>query len=90
MERRKRRKSDTTDAEFAAHAAFLGIRTDTPKTHDGMIESLRVLKTLRKTAGSVRRVALQIIHSYNITTPDELCEQLRNMTHLQLIRTLGS
>ncbi|BDW25428.1 ISEc21 transposase [Escherichia coli] len=50
MERRKRGKSDSIDAEYAAHAAFSGIRTVTPKTHDGMIESLRVLKTCRKTA----------------------------------------
>ncbi|WP_416236612.1 IS110 family transposase, partial [Salmonella enterica] len=38
MERRKRGKSDTIDAECAAHAAFSGIRTVTPKTRDGMIE----------------------------------------------------
>ncbi len=62
MERRKRGKSDTIDAECAAHAAFSGIRTVTPKTRNGMIESLRVLKTCRKTAISARRVALQIIH----------------------------
>lgn len=90
MERRKRGKSDTIDAECAAHAAFSGIRTVTPKTRDGMIESLRVLKTCRKTAISARRVALQIIHSNIISAPDELREQLRNMTRMQLIRTLGS
>lgn len=55
-----------------------------------MIESLRVLKTCRKTAISARRVALQIIHSYIISAPDKLREQLRNMTRMQLIRTLGS
>jgi transposase InsO family protein len=76
MERRKRGKSDTIDAECAAHAAFSGIRTVTPKTRDGMIESLRVLKTCRKTAISARRVALQIIHSNIISAPDELREQL--------------
>ncbi|MCN7997302.1 IS110 family transposase, partial [Escherichia coli] len=70
--------------------AFSGIRTVTPKTRNGMIESLRVLKTCRKTAISARRVALQIIHSNIISAPDELREQLRNMTRMQLIRTLGS
>jgi len=89
MERRKRGKSDTIDAECAAHAAFSGIRTVTPKTRNGMIESLRVLKACRKTAISARRVALQIIHSNIISAPDELREQLRNMTRMQLIRTLG-
>ncbi|SUI47135.1 Transposase IS116/IS110/IS902 family [Salmonella enterica subsp. indica] len=90
MERRKRGKSDTIDAECAAHAAFSGIRTVTPKTRNGMIESLRVLKTCRKTALSARRGALQIIHSNIISAPDELREQLRNMTRMQLIRPLGS
>ncbi|WP_434058885.1 transposase, partial [Escherichia coli] len=90
MERRKRGKSDTIDAECAAHAAFSGISTVTPKTSNGMIESLRALKTCRKTAISARRVALQIIHSNIISAPDKLREQLRNMTRMQLIRTLGS
>ncbi len=49
MERRKPSgKSDTIDAECAAHAAFSGIRTVTPKTRDGMIESLRLLKRAAK------------------------------------------
>src|SRR3546814_5301488 len=43
-DRRKRGKNDTIDAENAAHAAFAGIRTVTPKTRDGLVESLRVLK----------------------------------------------
>ena len=90
MERRKRDKSDTIDAECAVHAAFSGIRTVTPKTRNGMIESPRVLKTCRKTAISARRVALQIIHSNIISVSDELREQLRNMMRMQLIRTLGS
>ncbi|EIE7938484.1 IS110 family transposase [Salmonella enterica] len=90
MARRKRGKSDTIDAECAAHAAFSGIRTVTPETRDGMIESLRVLKTCRKTARSARRVALQIIHPNIISAPDELREQLRIMTRMQRIRMLGS
>jgi transposase len=56
-DRRKRGKDDTLDARNAAHAAFAGVRTVTPKTRDGMIESLRVLKVCRKTAISARRVA---------------------------------
>ena len=39
---------------------------------------------------SACRVALQIIHSYIISAPDELREPLRNMTRMQLIRTPGS
>ncbi|CCF86850.1 putative IS110 family transposase [Salmonella enterica subsp. enterica serovar Senftenberg str. SS209] len=65
MERRKRGKSDTIDAECAAHAAFSGIRTVTPKTRDGMIKSLRVLKPAEKQrhqpAESLYRLSIPIL-----------------------------
>lgn len=87
---RKRGKDDTIDAENAAHAAYAGRRTVTPKTRDGMIESLRVLKVCRKTAIAARRIALQMIQMQIIPTPDELREPLRKMTRMQLIRTLAA
>ena len=86
--RRKRGKSDTIDAESAAHAAFARIRTVTPKTRDGMIESLRVLKTGRKTAIAARRVALQMIQMNIVSAPDALRDSIRHLTRMQLIRTL--
>lgn len=86
--RRKRGKDDTIDAENAAHAAYAGIRTVTPKSRDGMTESLRVLKVCRKTAVAARRVALQMIQTQVISAPEELRDQIRNMTRMQLIRTL--
>ena len=43
QDRRKRGKNDDLDAQNAAHAAFAGKRTVTPKSRDGMIEALRVL-----------------------------------------------
>src|SRR3954469_15109634 len=89
-DRRKRGKNDDLDAQNAAHAAFAGRRTVTPKSRDGMIEPLRVLRACRKTAVAARRVALQIIHNTIICAPDELREALRQMTRLQLIRTLAA
>ena len=89
-DRRKRGKDDDLDAQNAAHAAFAGRRTVTPKSRDGMIESLRVLKVCRKTAVAARRVALQLIHNTIVCAPDELREVLRNMTRMQLIRTLAA
>lgn len=85
---RKRDKDDTIDAENAAHAAYAGNRTVTPKTRDGMIEALCVLKVCRKTAIAARRVALQQIQTQVISAPEELRDLLRNMTRMQLIRTL--
>jgi transposase len=89
-DRRKRGKNDDLDAQNAAHAAFAGRRTVTPKSRDGMIESLRVLKACRKTAVAARRIALQMIHNTIVCAPDELRETLRKMTRMQLVRTLAA
>jgi transposase len=89
-DRRRRGKNDDLDAQNAAHAAFAGKRTVTPKTRDGKIESLRVLKACRKTAVAARRVALQMIHNTIICAPDDLRDTLRKMTRMQLVRTLAT
>lgn len=89
-DRRKRGKDDTLDAGNAAHAAFAGIRTVTPKKRDGMVESLRVLKVCRKTAIQARRITLQLIQNTIVSAPDELRESLRTLTRMQLIRTLAA
>lgn len=88
MERRKRGKSDTIDAESAAHAALCRIRTVTSKTRSGMIEALRVLKVCRKTAVAARRIALQMIQMNIVSAPNELRDQIRHLTRMHLIRTL--
>jgi transposase len=86
-ERRKRGKDDTIDAE---NAAITGIRTVTPKTRVGMVESLRVLKMCRKTAIAARLVALQMIQMNIISVPEAIRESLRTMTRMQLIRFLAA
>ena len=90
QDRRKRGKNDDLDAQNAAHAAFAGKRTVTPRSRDGMVEALRVLVACRKTAVTARRVALQMIHNTIVAAPDGLREQLRAMTRMQLIRTLAA
>lgn len=90
QDRRRRGKTDDLDAQNAAHAAFAGIRAVTPRTRDGMVESLRVLKVCRKTAVTARRVALQMIQNTIVCAPDVLRDQLRSMTRMQLIRTLAA
>ncbi len=90
QDRRRRGKNDDLDAQNAAHAAFAGKRTVTPRSRDGMTESLRVLKTCRKTAVAARRVALQMIQSTIVCAPDGLRDMLRTMTRMQLVRTLAA
>jgi len=89
-DRRRRGKNDDFDAESAAHAAFTEQRKVTPRSRDGMVESLRVLKVCRKTAVQARRIALQMIQNTIVCAPDRLRDPLRNMTRMQLIRTLAA
>lgn len=89
-DRRRRGKDDDLDAQNAAHAAFAGQRTVTPRSRDGMVESLRVLSACRKTAVAARRVALQMIQNTIVCAPDGLRDLLRSMTRMQLIRTLAA
>ena len=89
-DRRRRGKNDDFDAQNAAHAAFAGKRTVTPRSRDGMVESLRVLMVCRKTAVAARRVAIQIIQTTIVSAPDGLRDTLRSMTRMQLVRTLAA
>ena len=89
-DRRRRGKTDDLDAQNAAHAALAGKRTVTPRSRDGMIESLRVLSACRKTAVAARRIALQMIQNTIVRAPDGLREALRRMTRMQLVRTLAA
>jgi transposase len=50
-DRRRRAKDDMLDAVNAAHAAYPGVRTVTPKSRDGMIEALRVSQKLQENSG---------------------------------------
>jgi transposase len=90
QDRRRRGKNDDLDAQNAAHAAFAGKRTVTPRSRDGMVESLRIISACRKTAVAARRVALQMIQNTIVCAPDGLRDTLRAMTRMQLIRTLAA
>jgi transposase len=89
-DRRLRGKSDTLDAENAARAVLAGRRTTTPKTKDGQVESLRVLRLTRSTAVKSRRAAIQLLRNHIVSAPEELRDQVRNLTRMQLIRTCAA
>ncbi len=90
LDRRRRGKNDDFDAESASHAAFARRHTVTPRSRDGMVESLRVLRVCRKTAIQARRIALQLIQMTIICAPENIRDPLRNMTRMQLIRALAT
>jgi transposase len=49
-----------------------------------------VLRDVRGTAVKSRRVALQMLRTQIISAPEELRDQVRNLTRMQLIRTCAA
>jgi transposase len=84
--RRRAGKSDTHDAVSAARAAFAGDAIGAPKTRDGNVEAIRVLRLARSSAKRDRTRALNQMRSLITTAPDELRSQLRGLTIVKLLR----
>ena len=71
--------------------SFIAIDTlvkERPQDADRMVEALRMLHKTRQTAVRSRRIALQMINDQIVSAPEELRDQLRGMTRMQLIRHL--
>ena len=83
--RRRRGKSDPIDAEVAARAALVGDATTTPKTHDGYVEMIRVLRIARRSAVKSRTQAANQLHALVVNAPDELRTELRALTVAALV-----
>lgn len=84
--RRARGKNDTINAEAAARAALNGYASATPKTRDGLVESIRVLRIAFRSARSTRaRVALQL-RDLVVCAPPALREALEPLTTPQRVR----
>lgn len=88
--RRAKGKDDSLDAIAAAQAALTGQRVQVAKDRSGAVEALRVLRTTRKTAIKCRRATLQQLHNTIVASPDEVRDQVRNLTRMQLLRTCAS
>ena len=89
-DRRRKGKDDDLDAINAARAAKTNRRTTTPKSKDGAVESLRVLRVTRAHSVRERRSAPQLLRMTIISAPDELRAQVRDLTRMQLIRLLAA
>jgi transposase len=86
-ERRRKGKDDDLDSISAARAALHHQRVTIPKSKDGPVEALRVLRVTRAQAVKARGEALQLIRRSIVSAPEELRDQVRNLTKMQLIRT---
>ena len=87
--RRRRGKSDTTDAEAAARAALNGEASGIPKAADGPVEALRALRVARRSALKARTQASNQIRDLVVTAPEELRSCLRGMDTEQRIAACG-
>jgi transposase len=84
--RRRRGKSDVTDAIAAARAAQSGDATGEAKTRDGNVESMRVLRLVKLSARRSKTMAVNQMRSIVATGPEELRDQLRDLSAKMLVR----
>jgi transposase len=85
-QRRRRGKSDVLDAVAAAEAARSGNRIAVPKSRDGQVEALRVLRLARASAVKARTKAWLLLQQLLVTAPNQLRDQLRGLPRMELIR----
>jgi len=85
-DRRRRGKDDETDAENAARAVISGPASGTPKTADGKVEMIRVLRVARRSAMRARIVAINQLHALVVSAPEDLREQFRDLSPIKRVR----
>ncbi|HEX9124695.1 MAG TPA: IS110 family transposase, partial [Actinomycetota bacterium] len=88
--RRLRGKSDPADADAAASAVLSGEANGTPKSGDGAVEMIRVLRVARTTAIRARTQAINALHALVVTAPRQLRERLQDLSGPHLVRTCAT
>ena len=81
--RRRYGKSDPADAEAAARSVLSGQSTGTPKTRDGIVESIRTLHVVKRSAIKARTQAANQMTNLIVTAPEATREELRGLTALK-------
>jgi transposase len=80
-----RGKTDTLDALAAARVVLAGDATALPKSRDGIIEAIRVLRHTRASAIKARTQTLLHMRNIVVTAPDDTRAQLRDLPTRQLV-----
>jgi transposase len=83
--RRRKGKSDAVDAEAAARAVIAGQATALPKTLDGPVEAMRILKIAKDSAVKARVQAVNQLKSVIVSADPALRETLAMLTTRKLI-----
>jgi transposase len=78
--RRRRGKSDPADAEAAARAVLAGEAVGAPKSQDGGVEAIRMLRLARRSAIKARTQAANQLRGVVATAPGPLREKLRALS----------
>ena len=76
--RRRRGESAVIDA-IRSTGRVAGEATTVPKSHDGAVEALRMLKLLQRSASKAPVDALDKLHNRVVTAPDDLRSRLRDL-----------
>jgi transposase len=83
--RRQKGRSDPTDAEMAARAVLAGVARVTPKSGEGKVEMIRMLKITKDSAVKARTQAMNQMQALIVTAPAALRETLRELTGVKLV-----
>ena len=83
--RRQQGKSDPIDAYAAARAALSGRADGTPKTRDGAVEMIRMLRVARHSAVKAAAVAVTQLKALIKTAPEPLRNELRDLDGAELL-----
>jgi len=85
--RRLQGKSDPLDAEAAARAVISGRATGTPKSRDGIVEAIRAIRVVYRSAVRDRTAATNQFHTLLLTAPDALRDELMPISRPKRIIT---
>jgi transposase len=88
--RRRRGKSDPVDAEAAARTALSGQALGTPKSQDGPIEGMRLVRVERRSAIKARTQAANQLHGTLASAPESLRQRFRCRTVKAIVKTAAA
>ncbi|MER7960105.1 IS110 family transposase [Streptomyces sp. NPDC096030] len=88
--RRRSGKTDAVDAEAAARAVLGGRAGGTPKTKDGPVEDLRVLKVVKDSAVRDRTRAINQLKAILASAPARLRESMAGLSNPALFKACAA
>ena len=88
--RRRQGKSDPIDAQAAARATLAGVATTAPKTREGQVEMIRVLRVARRGAMKARVAAAEQLYGVLYSAPEELRQPLLGLKTKALVQACAA